>query len=130
MHCTLGIVSHNSNSSTLPMSLIIHFDFFAEWIVDVILLQVGMKCISMRMIFDPFTSSRTRRCSASFSTECDSLGTQKSILFLFLIHRDGFPVPFRSFSTCLGVKTQRFLDSCPDTGFPVLVGSVTLSCFS
>ena len=26
-HCTLGIVSHNSNNSTLPMSRIIFFDF-------------------------------------------------------------------------------------------------------
>ena len=26
-HCTLGIVSHNSNSSTLPMSRIIFLDF-------------------------------------------------------------------------------------------------------
>ena len=26
---------------------------FAEWIVDVILLQVGLKCCSMRMIFAP-----------------------------------------------------------------------------
>ena len=28
--------------------------FFAEWVLDVILLQVGMKCFSMRMIFDLF----------------------------------------------------------------------------
>ena len=42
----------------------------------------------------------------------------------------GFPVSVRSFSTCPGVNTQRSVDSCPDTGFPVLVGSVTLSCFS
>ena len=26
----------------------------AEWVVDVILLQVGLKCFSMRMTFDPF----------------------------------------------------------------------------
>ena len=35
-----------------------------------------------------------------------------------------------SLSTCLGVNTQRSVDSCPHTGLPVLVGSVTLSCFS
>ena len=39
----------------------------------------------------------------------------------------GFPVPVWSFSTCLGVKTQRFVDSCPDTGFPVLVEFLTSS---
>ena len=27
--------------------------FLAEWVVDAILLQVGLKCFSMRMIFDP-----------------------------------------------------------------------------
>ena len=49
-----GIVSHNSNYSTLPNSRIIAFEFFAEWVVNVILMQVGMKCFSMRMIFDLF----------------------------------------------------------------------------
>ena len=42
----------------------------------------------------------------------------------------GLPVLVRSFSTCLGVNTQHSEDSCTHTGLPVLVGSVTLSCFS
>ena len=81
--------------------------------------------------FDLFTSTWTRRCSASFTTACDSLGILKSILCSsFWSTVTGFTVPGWSFSACLGVKTQRFVDSCPCTGFPVLVGSVTWSCFS
>ena len=66
-----------------------------------------------------------------FTTECDSPGTLKSIFCSsFWSTVTGFPVPVRSFSTCLGVNTQRFVDVCPDTSLPVLVVSVTLSCFS
>ena len=39
---------------SLPISRIIAFQIVAEWVVDVILLQVGLKCCSMRMIFDFF----------------------------------------------------------------------------
>ena len=46
MHCTLGIVSHTSNSSTLPMSRI------TEWVVGVVMLQISLKCLSMRMTLD------------------------------------------------------------------------------
>ena len=51
-HCTLGIVSHNSNSSTLPMARIIFFDFFTEWVVGITLLQIGLKILSMRVTLD------------------------------------------------------------------------------
>ena len=37
--------------------------------------------------------------------------------FLFLT---GFPVPVWSFSTCLGVNMQRFVDTCPRAGLHVL----------
>ena len=37
------------------------------------------------------------------------------------------PYLFDHFQHCLGVKTQRFVDSCPDTGFPVLVEFLTSS---
>ena len=49
----LEFVSHNSNSSTLPMSRIIFFDFF--------------------------TSSRTREFSACFTTACGNPDTLKSM---------------------------------------------------
>ena len=77
------------------------------------------------------TSSWTRRCCASFTTECDSPGTLKSMLCSsFWSTVTGISVPVWLFSRCLGVNTQRFVDSCPQTGLTVLVGSVTLSCFS
>ena len=50
--CTFGIVSHNFNNSTLPISRIIAFELLLNGLVDVILLQVGLKCFSMRMTFD------------------------------------------------------------------------------
>ena len=51
LHCVLGFVSHNSNSSTLPMSLIIFLDF-TKWVVGIILLKIGLKILSMRMVLD------------------------------------------------------------------------------
>ena len=42
----------------------------------------------------------------------------------------GLSVLVRSSSTCNGVNTQRFVDSDPHTSLPVLVESVTSSCFS
>ena len=82
-----------------------------------------MKCCPMRM--------RTRKCSASLTTECDSLGTLKSILCSsFWSTVTGFTVLVWSLSTCQGVNTQRSVDSCRHTGLTVLVGSVTSSCFS
>ena len=58
-----------------------------------------------------------------FTTACDSPGTLKSILCSsFWSTMTGLPVPVWSRSTCLGVKTQRFVDSCPDTGSPHLLG--------
>ena len=81
-----------------------------------------MKCCSMRTSFDRFLKLLNSEMFC-FCHNC-------IFVFLFLIHRHGFPVPVWSFSTCLGVNTQRFVDSCPDTGFPVLVEFVTSSCFS
>ena len=79
---------------------------------------------------DDFRSSsraRERGSSASFTTACDSPGPLKSILCSsFWPTNTGLPVPGWSFSTCLGVNTQRFVDSCPHTRLSVLVGSVTL----
>ena len=49
-HCTSGIVSHNSNNSTLPIFTNRCFGIVTKWVVDVILLQqIGLKCFSMRM---------------------------------------------------------------------------------
>ena len=58
-------------------------------------------------------------------------GTLKSMLCSsFWSTVTGLRVLVWSLSTCLGVNTQRSVDWCPHTGLPVLVGSVTLSCFS
>ena len=51
-HCTFGIVSHNSNNSTFAHFTNHRFRIVTEWVVDVILLQVGLKCTSMRMSLD------------------------------------------------------------------------------
>ena len=48
-HCTFGVVSHSSNNSTLPMSRIITFASSLNGVVGVILLQIGLKCFSIRM---------------------------------------------------------------------------------
>ena len=122
--------SHNSNNSTLPNSRTISFEFF--WMGCRRFSAASRhEVFSMKMIFDPFTSSWTRRCSASSTIACDSLHTLKSILCSTSWSTvTGLPVPVWSFSTCLGVNMQRFVDFCPDKGLSVLVGSVTSSCFS
>ena len=59
--------------------------------------------------------------SASFTTACDSPGTLKSIsCSSFRPTNTSLSAPVRSSSTCLGVNTQRVVDSCPHTGLPVL----------
>ena len=124
-HCTFGAVSHNSNNSTLPKSLNHLLRIFAEWFVDVILLQVGMKCFSIRRFSIFFTSPWNRRCASSF-TNCMWQSWHSEINArapLFDPPMTGFPVPVWSSSTCLGVNTQRPVDSCPPTGLPVLVWS-------
>ena len=78
-----------------------------------------------------FTSSWTRRCSACFTTACGNPDTLKSMsCSSFRSTNTGLSVLVWSSSTCLGVNTQRSVDSCPHTGLPVLVGSLTLSCVS
>ena len=51
-----------------------------------------------------------------------------NVVFLFLIQRDGSPYLFDHFEHVWVHATS--VDSCPHTGLSVLVGSVTLSCFS
>ena len=56
------------------------FRIVTEWVVDVILLQVGLKCLSMRMTLDLLhTSSRTRKFSACCATACGNPDTLKSM---------------------------------------------------
>ena len=113
------MVSHNSNDSTLPEFANHLFRIFAEWIVDVFLLQVGMKCFSMRMSFDPYYKLLNSGCSASFTTECDSPGTLKSIfVFLFLIHRDGFPRTCSIIFNMSGCHNATFCGFVSRHGFP------------
>ena len=73
-------------------SRIIAFEFVAEWVV------VSVKCFFDEDDF--FTTSWTRRCSASFATEYDSPGTLKSISCSSLRSTNW------SSSTCSGVNTQ------------------------
>ena len=53
----------------------------AEWVVDVIMLQVGFKCFSMRMTFDLFDKLLNTKFSASCTTACDNSGTLKSFFY-------------------------------------------------
>ena len=47
--------------------------FVAEWVVDVILLQVGLRCSSMKMIFDPFYKLMNSEMLCFFDNcECQS----------------------------------------------------------
>ena len=91
-----------------------------------------MKCCSMRMSFDLFYKLlNSEMFCFIYNWVWQSWYSVKSILcFSFWSTVTGLPVPVWSFSTCLGVKTQRFVDSCLDTGFLVLVEFVTSSCFS
>ena len=85
-----------------------------------------MECFSMRMIFDPFYGDVLLLL----------LQVRVTVLVLWNQVRapwstnTGLSVPVWSSSTCFGVNTQRSVDSCPHTRLPVVVGSVTLSCFS
>ena len=49
---TLGIVSHNSKNSTLHHFTNHRLRIVTEWVVDVILVQIGLKCFSMKMTLD------------------------------------------------------------------------------
>ena len=92
-HWTYDVVSYNSKNSTLPNSRITSFEFFAEWVVDVTQLQIGMKCFSAKMIFDLFHKLLNSE-SASFTTACDNPNT---LLFLW--------------STCAGLNKTNLTDS-------------------
>ena len=71
------------------------------------------------------TSSWTRRCSDSFTTECHSPGTQKSMSCSSTF--TGHTVLVWSSSIFVGVNTQLFVESDPHTGLPVLVECLTSS---
>ena len=132
-NCTFGTVSHNSNNSTLPNSRVISFESLLNGLKTSFCLKSAWSASRWGWFSILFTSSWTRMCSASFTTACHSPGTLKSILCSSLSDPPIRVSPYLfvwSFSTCLGVKTQRFVDLCPDTGFSVLVEFVTSSCFS
>ena len=126
------VVSHNSNNSTLPNSRIMSFEFFAESIVDVILLQIGLKCCSIRMIFDPLHKPlNSEMFCFLYNWVWQSWYSEINFEFLFLIHRDGSPrtclIIFNMFR-CQNTTFCGFVSGY--AGLSVLVGSVTLSCFS
>ena len=86
----------------------------------------------MRMIFDPLCKLlNSDMFCFLYNWVWRSWHSEINVVFLFFGSTvTGLPVLVWSLTTCLGVNTQRSVDSCPHTCLPVLVGSVTLSCFS
>ena len=78
-HCTLGIVSHNSNRSTLPISRIIFFEFITKWVVGITLLQIGLKRLSMRVALDLLHEFTNTEVFACFTTACGNPDTLMSM---------------------------------------------------
>ena len=71
--------------------------------------------------FSIFTNSWTRRCSASFTTSCDSTDTLKSIsCFFFWFTNTDLPYLFDLLQQGC-VNKQRFVDFYPHMGLPVHV---------
>ena len=90
-----------------------------------------MKCCSMRMSFDPFQKLlNSEMFCFLYNWVWQSWYSETNFVFLFLIHRDGFPRTCLIIFNMSGCQNARFVDLCPDTGFPVLVECVTSSCFS
>ena len=57
-----------------------HFRIVTEWVVDVILLQIGFKCFSMRMTLDLLDELLNAEIFCFFfTTACDNPGTLKSM---------------------------------------------------
>ena len=77
-----GMVPHNSNNSSLPISRIITFWFFTEWVVGVILLQIGLKCSSMRMTLRPMPSRKSspRESSPQRAHACEQTSVELVVL--------------------------------------------------
>ena len=114
-HCTFGIISHNLNNSTLPNARIIAFELFAEWVVDVILLQIGMKCFAMRMIFDLFHKLLISEMYCFFhNCMWQSWYSEINFVLLFQIHQYG------SLRTCLIFFNMCKCQHDPHTGLRVL----------
>ena len=90
------VVSHNSNKLHITQLADHRLRIFAEWIVDVILLQVDTKCFSMRMSFDLFLQAlELGDVLLPLQLSVTVLVTLKSILCSsFLIHpMGGLTVP-------------------------------------
>ena len=92
--------------------------FFAEWVVDVILLQVGMKCFSMRMIFDLLCKLLNSEMFCFFhNCMWQSWYSEVNFVLLFLIHEYGSP------STCLIIFNMFRCQHATFCGFVSTYGS-------
>ena len=86
LHCTLGSVSNNSNSSTLPMSFIF-LDFSLNGLWVLFCCRYCWRACRWKRFTICFTSSRTREFSACFRTQCGNPDILKSISTSFNIER-------------------------------------------
>ena len=133
---TFGIVSHNSNNSTLPNSRINAFELFLNGLQTLILLQVGLKCFSMRMTFDLLHELLNAEIFCFFHNGMwHSWYSEVNFYFLELgglVHPRVSPFLFDlglRFRLCLrvclqdqqGTGTQLWMDFGSTTGLPFLV---------
>ena len=113
-HCNLGIVSNNSNCSSLSMSRIIFFDFSLNGFVGITLLQIGPEDLVDEG--DSRSSSRVRehkKNSTCFTTACDNQTPWSRCLSPraggTVVHQRGRSVLTRSASSsCVFVFIQKF----------------------
>ena len=85
LHCVLGSVSNNSNSSALPTSWIIFLDFSLSGLQALFCCSSRWRDCQWGWFSIFFTSSRTRSSSACFTTECGNPGILKSMSTSFSI---------------------------------------------
>ena len=90
------------------MSWIIFFDFFTKLVVDVILLQIGLKCFSMRMTLDLLHEYANTEVSCLFhNCMWQSRHSEVNVYFLALREQtDGlstFNVSHRAYLFCVNV---------------------------
>ena len=82
------------------------FRIVTEWVEDVILQQIGLKCFSMRMTLDLLHEFANTKFSACFTTACGNPDTLKSMsVFLALCEQtDGLSTLHRSPRACVGAS--------------------------
>ena len=96
-NCTFGIVSHNSNNSTLPISRIIAFESSLNGLLTLFCCESAWSASWWGWLWIFFTSSRTRKLSACFTTMWQSRHSEVDFYALALCEQtDGLLTLHRS----------------------------------